>query len=638
MRTSILISLLVAALNARADLINWTNTAGGNWNVPANWNPNRVPSTNDTAVITSAGTYTVTLNTDPVIGGLIVGGITGTQTLATSGNTLTLNGEGTVNASGSLNLSSTPTPLSGTNRLTLAGVITWRSGAIDTNAAVNVVAGGQVLISSGGTKHAKSLHGNLTNNGVITLQPTGNFIIGGTLHNLAQGVFDAQLGDSITLSGTNGVIVNDGVFRRSADSGNLNCYVPLVNQGTVDTQTGTLKLLGGSVLSTGSAFTGAGVTELRSGTHVLNGTVSSANLVLYGGALEGTGTLSGTVAWTTGQLSESASLTVATNGALTFSSGVQYEKLVYGNLTNTGIITWQPTGRLSLGGVFHNLPGALFDVQTDNISILSAAPGARIINEGVFRRSAGSFTVVCDVPMSNNGTVEVPPGTLRFDGGYTNPAGTISLAGGAFRTGQPFCLAGGLLTGWGSVIADLTNAATIRPAISNGVLTITGRCEQLLGGRMEFELAGNNPGTNQSRLNITGKATLRGTVGVRWAENYLPPPGTNYQVMAFASRDGQFCCLDNFFLLGQGRRLTPVYSATSLTLAAVAAPEPTSVPLRVAVDDGAIVCWPVEFPRYELDYCTNLSNSNWTHLPGVTNRYLEAPPLAREKYFRLREP
>lgn len=637
MRTSILIIPLVAALNARADLINWTNTAGGNWNVAANWSPSQVPSTNDTALITNAGNYTVTLNTDPTIAGLILGGISGTQTLATSGNTLTLNGEGTVNANGSLNLSGT-TPLSGTNRLTLAGVITWRYGAIDTNVVVNVVAGGQVLISSGGTKYAKLLYGSLTNNGVITWQPTGNLVIGGTLHNLAQGVFDAQLSDSIPQSGTNAVIINDGVFRRSAGTGNLDCYVPLANQGTVDTQIGTLRLLGGSVLSTGSVFTGAGVTGLQEGTHVLNGTVFSTNLVLNGAALEGAGTLSGTVTWTYGQLNETASLTVATNAALTFGSAYQHEKRVYGNLTNAGTITWQPIGRLSLGGVLHNLSGALFDIQTDNISILNSGTAARIINDGVFRRSAGSFTVSCDVPMSNNGTVEVLPGTLRFDGGYTNPAGTISLAGGTFRTGQPFCLAGGLLTGWGSVAADMTNGATIRPACSNGVLTITGRCEQLLGGRMEFELAGNNPGTNQSRLNITGKAILRGTVGVRWAGNHLPTPGTDYQIMTFGSRDGQFCCFDNFLLLGQGRRLTPVYSATSLTLATVAAPEPTAIPLRVAVDDGAIVCWPVEFSGYELYCATNLGHANWTQLPGVTNRYLETPPLAREKYFRLRKP
>ena len=29
----------------------WTNTAGGNWNVAANWQPNRVPGASDTALL-----------------------------------------------------------------------------------------------------------------------------------------------------------------------------------------------------------------------------------------------------------------------------------------------------------------------------------------------------------------------------------------------------------------------------------------------------------------------------------------------------------------------------------------------------------------------------------------------------------
>jgi hypothetical protein len=184
----------------------------------------------------------------------------------------------------------------------------------------------------------------------------------------------------------------------------------------------------------------------------------------------------------------------------------------------------------------------------------------------------------------------------------------------------------------------VTNAACIRPSPSNGVLTINGKCEQLLGGRMEFELAGNVPGSNQSRLNITGAATLRGTVGVRWADGYLPSPGTNFSVLTFASRQGEFCCFDNFLLRDQGRRLTPVYGATIFTLATVAAPEPATVPLRVTVDDGALVCWPVEFPGYELYWSTNLSLTNWTLIPGAANRHLESPPLPREKFFRLMRP
>ena len=50
---------------ACASAINWTNIAGGNWSVAANWSPNQVPGSADDAVITNAGTYTVTLDTSP---------------------------------------------------------------------------------------------------------------------------------------------------------------------------------------------------------------------------------------------------------------------------------------------------------------------------------------------------------------------------------------------------------------------------------------------------------------------------------------------------------------------------------------------------------------------------------------------
>jgi hypothetical protein len=84
--------IMIAAIASHADVIHWTNTSGGNWSVAANWNPNQVPSTNDTALITNAGSYTVTLNVDPTVAGLLLGGSSGPQTLAVAGRTLTLNG------------------------------------------------------------------------------------------------------------------------------------------------------------------------------------------------------------------------------------------------------------------------------------------------------------------------------------------------------------------------------------------------------------------------------------------------------------------------------------------------------------------------------------------------------------------
>jgi hypothetical protein len=405
----------------------------------------------------------------------------------------------------------------------------------------------------------------------------------------------------------------------------------------VDVQMGQLALLGGSTLYAGSVFTGAGETRLNTGTHTLNGTIFSTNLVLFGGALDGQGTLSGTVTWVFGQINETASVTVATDGALILSSGVKFEKPIYGILTNAGTITWQPLGNLVLGGTLHNLAGALFDAQVDNASITSAHTNARIINDGVFRKSTGRFNVFCAVPVINNGTMEILPGTLQLDGGCANLTGTISLLGGTFSMVQPLDLAGGRLTGWGTVATDVTNSGCIRPSLGNDALTIQGHFEQTLGGRMEFELAGEDPGTNQSRLHITDSALLGGSLGVAWDDDYLPSPGTLFPVLTFGSAKGEFCCLDHFILLGQGRRLEPVYGASGLTLATVAAPEPSTIPLKLTVDDSALICWPEEFSGYELYGSTNLSSSSWMLLPGITNRFLEAPPLPREKFYQLRK-
>jgi hypothetical protein len=360
--------------------------------------------------------------------------------------------------------------------------------------------------------------------------------------------------------------------------------------------------------------------------------------VIVGGTLTGVGRISGVVIWNYGTIGRDAVFTIATNGHLLLSSSGNFTRFLYGHLTNAGTVTFSTYGHLSIGAPFHNLAGALFDVQTDNRSIYLADPAGVIINHGVFRRSVGSQTVFCEVPIINNGTVEALTGTLQFDGAFHNPSGTIALAGGTLRMNQPLLLASGLLTGWGTLDADVTNAATVRPSRTNGVLTIQGDFEQALCGLTEFELAGNLPGTNQSRLNITGAATLRGIGGVRWSDGFVPEPGTNFPVMTFASRQGGFSGYDHCLLLGQGRRLVPVYSATTFNLNTVAAPEPETVPLHLTVDGDALVAWPVEFTGYELYWSTNLARTNWTRLPGATNRWIETPPLAREKFFRLFKP
>ena len=129
-----------------AATINWTNAASGGWNTATNWNPNSVPSTNDTAIITNAGNYSVTLDVSPTVAGLILGASSGstTQSFFMGGQTLTVNGPIQVNSQGQFNLNGGA--LAGTNVLT--GTLTWSGGSMSgtmtlaTNSVLNIVAGG----------------------------------------------------------------------------------------------------------------------------------------------------------------------------------------------------------------------------------------------------------------------------------------------------------------------------------------------------------------------------------------------------------------------------------------------------------------------------------------------------------------
>lgn len=74
----------------------WTNTAGGNWNVAANWNPNTVPTPNDAAIIDTHGTRTVFVISSVMINTLLMGGSNGIQTLSNSVNNLNITGAGNI--------------------------------------------------------------------------------------------------------------------------------------------------------------------------------------------------------------------------------------------------------------------------------------------------------------------------------------------------------------------------------------------------------------------------------------------------------------------------------------------------------------------------------------------------------------
>ena len=139
----------------QAAQIVWTNTAGGNWNVAANWSPNQVPGSADDAVITASGTYTVTLNISTNVNSLALGGASGQQTLANNnGYKLTLNQASVINSNGVFTLNGT---VAGTGLLTVQGQFMWNGGYLNPGSVVTVATNG-LLALTGGNQHYSLRH------------------------------------------------------------------------------------------------------------------------------------------------------------------------------------------------------------------------------------------------------------------------------------------------------------------------------------------------------------------------------------------------------------------------------------------------------------------------------------------------
>jgi len=492
MRNLILSLVLLLSLSARAATITWTNAASGNWNIPANWNPNQVPGASDTAVITNVS-VTVTLNISPTVGGIILGadaGCGGGTTLLMNGQTLTLNGPMVVGSCGHFTLNSGT--LTGTNNATLSGVINWPGGngyyahlagtlTLATNGTLNI-------ISVSGADYHDLPGGTFTNNG--TVMWTGGQVRGG-LGTLIQnkGLWIAQVTNEI--NGVYGGAIafnNSGTF--AVQSGTVTMNVSGTNTGGFDVAAGaTCNFSFPYIFNSGTVFTGAGTNRFNNAvTYRLDGLITSQNLEFAAGTLLGTNnaTLSGVIGWGGGSsaaLTLVGTLTIPSNGTLNI-SGNTYHDLPGCTLINNGTVVW--TGGQVRGGL-----GTL--IQNNGLWI------ARVTNE--------INSVLGPTPAFNNsGTFDVQSGTVDFSMAGTS-TGTFHVAAGAacnFKSSYRFDN-GTVFTGAGT--NRLNNAATYR---LGGLIA----CQNL-----EFA-AGTLLGTNNATLSgVIGwgggsSATLAGTLAL----------------------------------------------------------------------------------------------------------------------------
>ena len=299
--------------------------------------------------------------------------------------------------------------------------------------------------------------------------------------------------------------------QKRAGAGLFEMDLPLTNTGTMDVQSGTLKLedggavggvfntasgaainlFGGAFVTMGSpTFTGSGQSQFQGtsitllndvvpglslaggqiqlGPEFQGGTIT--NLTLVGATLAGTNVVTGTLDWLAGSLAANASLTVANTGVLNLPLDASYFNLT-GVLTNYGTINWSNgtwyvvNGANTYTGAIYNEPGGLIDAYGDLTIEDNSFVNGFFYNAGIFRKSAGTGLLEMDLPFTNTGTMDVQSGTLKLEdggtvGGVFNTASgaAINLFAGAFVTmGSPVFTGSGQSQFQGSSITLLNN-------------------------------------------------------------------------------------------------------------------------------------------------------------------------------------
>jgi T5SS/PEP-CTERM-associated repeat protein len=163
---------------------------------------------------------------------------------------------------------------------------------------------------------------------------------------------------------------------------------------------------------------------------------------------------------------------------------------------------------------------------------------------------------------NNNGDVSIGVGGTGLlsmaDGGEFTSAGLLTVS------------SHGMLRGNGTAAANVLNAGVIAPGNPVGNLSIEGDYSQTNAGTLRIELNGVASGQFGS-LNVTGTATLNGTLGVTLGENngvpYAPQLGHTFTILSAAEGlTGQFSALQ-FPELSAGRSWLVGYNGNSVTLA-----------------------------------------------------------------------
>jgi hypothetical protein len=320
-------------------------------------------------------------------------------------------------------------------------------------------------------------------------------------------------------------------------------------------------------------------------------TIGTVNLT---GTINGPTTMniSGLFTWNSGTLMGAG--TTNANGGISINGG---GSLNGRTLVNNGTANFS-TGVIGSGNgaVISNPAGSTFILQGDVLYLWGCGICGAVSsfnNAGTFKKTAGSGSAIFGTIVFNNtGTVEAQSGTVAFLGGtsFTQTAGSTILNGGNISISTTLNIQGGSLSGAGTIAGNVSSGGSVRPGASPGIINITGNYTQTSTGALDIEIGGLAAGTQFDQLNISGTATLNGTLNIQLINGFVPNVGDAFQILSYASNVGTFATI-NGLIIGNAKKFQASYNPTNLTLDTVA--DSTEVPPPcVAVPSGLVSWWP----------------------------------------------
>ena len=500
----------------------WTNGSGGSWSGSGNWSGGNLPgvngiilSANDTATFGAAATggnsVTVTLDTSPQLSAMT---FSSTSSYVLQGG--------------------------GTNFLTLSsasgGALVTVSAGSHTIAAPLTLASSASFAPASGTQ--LTISGEISGTGGLSLTDAGMLILSGTN------------------SYTGGTMVSAGTLQGTTASlqGSITNNAALVfNQATSGTYAGTISGSGGLALSGlgGLTLPGPGTLSSTGPIAITQGTLTAPLGIPYSG----------------GSISLAAGATLQAGGHV--------NRAISGNgtITATGdlfIGTSTQSGQFNQGG--SSGVGGTLNVGGNAVVILSA--DTAILGSQTNLAAGGSLTALNGAQLGNPTSVDSTK-ILTATGSATINANFVNngVVNGPAGTDQELKFTQAV-QGAGSTTGNIEYAASYKVGNSPDVVSVQ---NVLLDSTstLIMELAGTLPGSGYNQLDISGLATLNGTLDVTYLDGFSPSAGDSFEI--FEGRTAGSFSTINLPALSDGLSWNTSNLATNGTISVT--PEPPTLAL-----------------------------------------------------------